>query len=97
MCSPTVVRIILAIASIKGWILTKADVKAAFLQTGQALRDVYVIPPRECPDKDIYWLLLAAAYGLVNANAKWQNQSDELFILLGLTQCPLIPQLFYRF
>lgn len=95
MCSPSGVRVVLCIASIKGWRITKADVKAAFLQTGQALRDVYVIPPRECTSKDVYWLLLTAAYGLVNANAKWQSQSDQLFFDLGLEQCPVLPQLFY--
>ena len=94
MCSPSGIRIILAFAALKGWIVTKADVKAAFLQTGLALRDVYVIPPRECTNKNVYWLLLAATYGLVNANAKWQSQSDQLFKELGLVQCPLIPQLF---
>lgn len=68
MFSPSVVSIVLSIASLKNWILTKDDRKAAFLQTGLALRDVYVIPPRECPKKDVYWMLLTAAYGVVNAN-----------------------------
>lgn len=72
MCWPSGFRIYLAIASIKGWVLTNADVKQEFLQTPQALRDVYVIPPHECTDKDVYWLLLTAGYGLVNANAKLQ-------------------------
>lgn len=30
-----------------GWTIFKADVKAAFLQTGEAQRDVYVLPPKE--------------------------------------------------
>ena len=68
-CPPTGLRIVESIAAIKGWTIYKADVKAAFLQTGEAHRDVYVRPPRDSKMKSTYlWLLLTAAYGLVNAN-----------------------------
>lgn len=46
MCYPSGLRIVLSIGSLKGCRITKADVKAAFIQTGIALLDVYVIPPR---------------------------------------------------
>lgn len=95
MCSPSGVRIVLSIASLRGWRLSKADVKSAFLQTGKAQRDVYVVPPRESLDRRNRWLLLTAAYGLVNANAKWQDQSDTLLHELGLHQLPVVPQLFH--
>ena len=96
-CPPTGLRIVESIASLKGWKIKKADVKAAFLQTGAATRDVYVKPPRECGMKSTHmWLLLTAAHGLVNANAKWQVQSDELLFDLGLKQCQQVQQLFYR-
>ena len=94
MCPPSGIRIMLAVASMSLWLITKADVKSAFLQTGQAQRDVYVVPPRESNDRSHYWLLLTAAYGLVN-NAKWQDQSDSLLQDLGLVQIAVIPQLFY--
>lgn len=55
-----------------------------FLQTGRAQCDLYVVPPRESGHKSELWLLLGAAYGLVNANAKWQVQSDTIFKLLRL-------------
>lgn len=85
-----------SIASLFGWKLIKADAKSAFLQTGPAGRDVYVLPPRESMQRATHvWLLLTAAYGLVNANAKWQMKSDECFFELGLLQCQQIPQLFY--
>lgn len=48
------------------------DVKAAFLRSGEAKRDVYVRPPCESKMRSSHlWLLTVAAYGLVNANAKW--------------------------
>lgn len=50
MCSPVGMRILLSTATKQKWRLTKLDVKTAFLQTGQAERDVYVIPPRESDD-----------------------------------------------
>ena len=95
MCSPTGLKIVLMTAAIFKWKLVKADVKNAFLQTGLAERDVYVIPPRESSNRKSLWLLLAAAYGLVNANSKWQLQSDTAITNMGLTQCRYIPQLFY--
>lgn len=41
------------------------------------------------------WLLITAAYELVDANAKWQVQSDQVIFDLGLQQCNQIPQLLY--
>ena len=75
--------------------MTKIDFTSAFIQTGDAKRDIYVVPPRECHDKSFYWLLLTSAYGLVNANSKWQEHCDYLFTSLGLTQSRYVPQLFY--
>lgn len=95
MCSPSGVRILLSIAALRKWRLSTIDVKSAFLQTGRAERDVFVVPPRECADRKFYWLLLTATYGLVNANSKWQKQSDELLYSLNLQQVTAIPQLFY--
>lgn len=39
---------------------------------------------------------MTAAYGLVNANAKWQHQSDVLMLSLGCSQLSEIPPLLYR-
>ena len=75
------------IAALYKWRIVKADVKNAFLQTGLAQRDVYVIPPRESMNRKSLWLLLAAAYGLVNASSKWQLQSDRALINMYLDQC----------
>lgn len=57
------------------WRATRIDVNSTFLQTGKAARDVFEIPPRESSDKSHFlWLLLVAAYGLVNSNANLQVQ-----------------------
>lgn len=71
------------------------SVKPALLQTGQAQIDVYVVNPLESRVRQNFWFLMPAAYGLLNENAKRQYQSHTAFKELGLTQLPVIPQLFY--
>ena len=72
MCPPLGIRVVLSTAALLKWRIIKIDVKSAFLQTGPAERQIYVIPPRESSHKHELWLFLTAAYGPVNDNAKWQ-------------------------
>ena len=85
-CPPTVIRLLLSVASPMKWTVTKIDFKAAFLQTGMAQRDVYVVPRNEIERKNYYWLLLTASYGVLNTNAKWQSAIDDYFKSLGFYQ-----------
>lgn len=94
-CPPLGFRILLSICTIFHFYVSKVDIKSAFLQSGKATRDVFVVPPRECDNKTFYWLLEVATYGLVNANAKWQNHSDTTFLDMGLLSVVQVPQLFY--
>lgn len=94
-CPPIGMRILFSLASMLLWTLMKIDFESAFLQTGPAKRSVYVVPPKECAVRCFYWLLLTAAYGLVNANAKWQEMSDNLLFDIGFVQVVYVPQLFY--
>ncbi|CAN8065041.1 unnamed protein product [Agarophyton chilense] len=43
-CPPVGFRILLSFSCLFKWALVKVDVKSAFLQTGEAKRDVYVVP-----------------------------------------------------
>ena len=92
---PTGICILLSIATMMKWPLSKIDLSRAFLQTGAAKREVYVILPRECRQKSFYWLQRTSAYILFNANAKWQEQCDFVFLSMGLCQSRFVPQLFY--
>lgn len=94
MCPLIGMRILLSTCALLRWKKTKIDVQGAFLQSCAADCDVFVKPPKECKLKSFYWLLLVAAYGFVNANAKWQLHSDDTLFQLGLSQSPYIPQLF---
>lgn len=73
----------------------KAHVKSTFLQTGTAKRDDYVCPTRESCDLRQHWLLLAAAYEIVNANVKFQNQADGLIMDIGSSHMSVVFQLFH--
>lgn len=95
MCPSTRIRIVIALAVLHQWHITMADVKTAFLQTGARDRDVYVRHPREYSGKSFFWLLEKAEYGLFNANAKWQAQSDQMLKTLRPSQLLYVPQLFY--
>lgn len=41
-------------------------------------------------------LPLTAAYGMFNANDRWQNKSNEVLFGLGLRQCQQVPQIFFK-
>lgn len=95
MCPLTDLHILESIKSLYGWRIYKADVKAAFLQTGKPNRDINVNRPRESTQRyEEVWLLNTATNGLFNSNAKWQNQSDGLLIKLGLQQSTHTNQFF---
>lgn len=95
MCPPVVICISLTISTIKGWHVTRIDVKSGFLQTGPAGHEIHVKLPRVSQFKNELWLLLVEAHGLPNSNAKWKIKSDESFQLLGLQPVVVVPQLFY--
>lgn len=40
------------------------------------------------------WLLLSAAYCIINANSKWKVEVDELLLNIGFMKAPLMVQLF---
>lgn len=91
------VRILVSIAVLWKWRLSRVEAKSAFLQTGAAERSVHVIPRRKSADRFRFlWLLLTALYGLANANAKSQVQSDNLVLDNRLHQEIDVPQLFYQ-
>lgn len=95
MCPATAIWIIASVASLYRWKLSKTDATLAILQTGSTARNVYVLPPKKSPSRGNYaWILLTAAYGLCDANAKSLVQSDDRLHQIGFISVPLIPQCF---
>ena len=69
-CPPSGIQILTLIATMIQWPISKIDFVSPFLQTGDANRDVYVIPLLECRRRSFYWLQLTSVYVLVNDNGK---------------------------
>lgn len=56
-----------------------------------------VVPPHESPERHQFlWLLNAAAYGFVNANAKFKVISDRVLVDLGLSRLTDVQQIFHK-
>lgn len=70
MISSTGVRILIPFANKMDWMISGIYFKSAFLQTSFENFDVYVNTSLDCSEKAKSWLLLTAAHGLANANAK---------------------------
>lgn len=94
MCPLLGIRVVSSTATIRRRRCVCTDAEAAFMQTGKSSRDVYVIPPIESGFRNILWLLVFAAYGVVNSNSKWQRNLTMFFFKLGMHAMPEIPQLF---
>lgn len=96
MCSPIGIRIVLSLPAIYRWPIPDSDAKSASLQTGDAQWLVYARMPCESCYCLHHWLVLAAAYGFVNTNAKLQSQADDLILCLGLYHMAVIQKLLYQ-
>ena len=97
--SPTMqkysLRILLAIASAKGWAIETVDVKSAFLQGTRLERKVYVKPPKEANAVDILWLLNKCLYGLRDASRQWYTRVEDVLTKLGFEKCTYDSGLFF--
>lgn len=97
MRSPLGVRLVLFASSFSGCRISKLDVKSALLQTGEADRGEYLVPTKERTDRGkAIWLLLAAYYGLINTNAKWNVYYDEIVRRNRIIECPLDAKAVYK-
>lgn len=98
--SPTLsksgLRIILATAATKGWIVETTDIKSAFLQGNELDREVYLKPPKEAKCEGKLWRLLVGLYGLKDAGRQWYLKVKEVLIKLGCEQLTLEPGLFIK-
>lgn len=59
----TLIRIVLMMAGKVFRPLRNAHAKYAFLHTGAAQRNIYVVPSCECNDQRLIWRSDTAAYG----------------------------------
>lgn len=54
-----------------------ADIKGAFIQNFPSHRDIYITPPSSYKKRvQVYWKLLALAYGVCDDGIQWLKTSD---------------------
>jgi Reverse transcriptase (RNA-dependent DNA polymerase) len=78
-------RFLVSIAAERGWTLASLDIKAAYLQAEDYDRLVSVKPPKEEGNNASLWLLMAAAYGLVDSGRLWYLTSSKALPQFGLS------------
>lgn len=68
------------------------------LKTGNAERDVNVLPHRESQDRgSCVWIMLTSVHGLNKFSAKWKVLSDSLLTDIGcFRETTVLPQFFVR-
>ena len=93
-CSREIVRLVVVIASSKGWNCHTVDVKAAYLQGDDIQREVYLRPPDEYNIGKV-WKLNKTVYGLCDAARAWYIRVKNELIELGVQKCPLDNSLFF--
>ncbi|PNX85069.1 retrotransposon-related protein [Trifolium pratense] len=83
------VRMIVALAAQRGWIIYQLDVKSAFLH-GELNEDVFVEQPRGYEKKDSpnkVYKLKKALYGLKQAPRSWFSRIEAYFVKEGFLKC----------
>ena len=99
--SPTVMKgninILLTVAAMKGWKTKTSDVTAAFLQTKDLERDVFVLPPRERRVPRVLWKLRKPVYGLADASRSFSLNFGGEMEKLGCEKSFLDPAMFLYF
>lgn len=98
--SPTVakemMRTYMAIAASKGWNINSIDIKAAFLQSEEISREVFIKAPKEANCGDgILWRLKKCVYGLTDAARNWFLTMKTFLLQLGCIQVKTNPSAFY--
>lgn len=96
MCSPIGIHVAFCLPALRLWPTVEDDVSAAIFQTCDTQRDVYMRPRRESKDLGHYFLLLAALYGLVHANAKFLSRAHDLVMNMWLFHMVIIAQLSFQ-
>ena len=97
--SPTMqkssLRLLLALAAAKGWMIQTSDIKSAFLQGSKLDREVNVKPPKEASQKGKLWRLLKCLYGLKDASRQWYTKVVKCLKSEGFKKSRFDAGLFY--
>ena len=93
-CSRETVNLVFWVASGNKWNCHTVDVKAAYLQGDDIKREVYLRPPKEFDNGQI-WKLKKTVYGLCDAARAWYIRVKDELTKLGVEKCPLDNSFFF--
>lgn len=98
--APTVdktnIRTFLTVIAMKGWEAGSLDVKAAFLQSHELKREVFLLPPKDIRKPQTIWKIKKPVYGLKDSAMNWYKTLDHDLQALGCTKSTLDPTV-YRY
>ena len=81
--SPTVLResnkLFTAVAANEGFKVLSIDIRAAFLQSKELKREVFLVPPKDILKPGILWKLRKPLYGLNDASRRFWLRVKEVF------------------
>ena len=92
-CSREAIRILIAIASSKQWVCHTVDVKLAYLQGDKIQRTIFLKPPQEY-DNGQLWKLKKTVYGLCDAARAWYMKIKRELLSMSVELCTLDNSLF---
>ena len=92
-CSREAIRILIAIASSKQWVCHTVDVKSAYLQGDKIQRNIYLRPPKEYDNGQV-WKLKKTVYGLCDAARAWYLKIKNELKAMDVKVCRLDNSLF---
>ena len=94
VCSKSSWRVLLMVASYRGWAPISVDISNAFLQGGSLQREVYVRPPQELHAPGQLLKLRKAVYGLVDAPLHWYEALHKSMLSIGAIVVPFDPAIY---
>ena len=82
--SKEAIKLALIIAANEGFKVQSGDIKSAYLQGELLKREIFVKPPKEANANGKLWLLLQAAYGIVDGGRLFYLKLSEKLCELGM-------------
>ena len=89
------VRLFLTITAMFKWQVKSLDIKAAFLQSEQIDREIFLRPPRDIKKQGIIWRLKKPLYGLNDASRSWYFTLIKSLKELGVKVTSFDKAMFY--
>ena len=98
--SPTVLResnkLFTAVAANESFEIASIDIRAAFLQSKELKRDVYLVPPKDIAKPGILWKLKKPLYGLNDASRRFWLRVQDVFRNENLKSLPGDEAFYYK-